>query len=50
MKFVSTFLLVFLTACVKGEQVSYTGSTPANSTVVRAFLGIPQPDSIDFIR
>lgn len=50
MKFISTLLLVFLTACVNGKQVSYIGSTPANSPAVRGFLGIPLSDSVDFIR
>src|SRR5215203_6087473 len=50
MKFVSTLLLVFLTACVKAEPTSFIGSTPANSKVVRNFLGIPHSDSVDFIR
>jgi hypothetical protein len=50
MKFFPTFLLFLLTTCVKAEQVSYMGSTPANSPVVREFLGISHSDSIDFIR
>jgi hypothetical protein len=50
MKMVSTLLLLLFTTCVKGEQISYIGSTPANSAVVREFLGISHSDSIDFIR
>jgi hypothetical protein len=47
-------LLVLLCAlliatCSNAEEITYTGSTPANA-VVKDFLGIPQNDSVDFIR
>ena len=50
MKFLSILVLVFLTTCAQAEHISFIGSTPANSGAVRSFLGIPQSDSIDFIR
>ena len=40
---------LFLTSCANSKDMSFTASTPA-SPVVRAFLGIPLSDSIDFIR
>jgi hypothetical protein len=50
MKLLVAFLsLIFFVSCVNGRERSFTASTPANSTV-RAFLGISQSDSIDFIR
>jgi hypothetical protein len=44
--FISGFLFI---SCAKGNDHIYTGSTPGGP-VVKAFLGIPLPDSIDFIR
>ena len=50
MKIILPFLalLVFI-SCASGKEKSYTASTPAG-TVVKTFLGIPLPDSVDFIR
>lgn len=43
-------LFIFVNSCAHSkEPATYTGSTPANA-VVKAFLGIPLKDSIDFIR
>src|SRR5689334_17727982 len=42
-------LFIFINSCANAKEAIYTGSTPANS-VVKAFLGIPLKDSIDFIR
>ncbi len=43
-------ILFFLASChATGKERSFTGSTPADP-VIRSFLGIPQGDSIDFIR
>lgn len=41
-------ILLFVSSGGAAEKV-YTGSTPADP-VVRSFLGIPQSDSVDFIR
>ena len=50
MKIIFSFLLIILLAsCANGKEKTYIGSTPANS-VVRAFLGIPLSDSVDFIK
>jgi hypothetical protein len=52
MKPIAIFLSVLLIAsCASGsgKEKSYTGSTPAGP-VVKAFLGIPPSDSVDFIR
>jgi hypothetical protein len=50
MKMNFIFLSTILFVCtVKGEERSFTGSTPADP-VVRSFLGIPLQDSVDFIR
>lgn len=50
MRIISIFLPVFLfISCVKGNNKTYTGSTPAGN-VVRLFLNIPLSDSVDFIR
>ncbi len=50
MKIIFSFLfLILLVSSANAEQRTFTGSTPAN-TVVRAFIGIPLSDSIDFIR
>jgi hypothetical protein len=48
---ISVAFIAFLlfVSCVNGRERTFTGSTPANSTV-RSFLGISQGDSIDFIR
>jgi hypothetical protein len=48
MKIITALLFILLTSCADGKQV-YIGSTPANRTV-KAFLGIPLSDSVDFIR
>jgi hypothetical protein len=50
MKHLSSLLLILFACCVTGKEIQYIGSTPANSSVVRTFLGIPATDSIDFIR
>lgn len=51
MKFISSFCIgLLLLSCVSASENALTGSTPANSDVVRNFLGIPLNDSIDFIR
>lgn len=42
-------MIFLITSCANGKERNYTGSTPANA-VVKAFLGIPLSDSIDFIR
>ena len=50
MKLVFVFLfLLLIVSCGSGKEKIYTGSTPAD-TVIRSFLGIPLPDSVDFIR
>ena len=50
MKTLATILsLVMFVSCADSKETNYTGSTPAAS-IVRTFLGIPQSDSIDFIR
>jgi len=50
MKFINILLSFFLFAsCASGKEKIYTGSTPTG-TVVKSFLGIPLPDSIDFCR
>ena len=50
MKIIFTFLSILLiVSCAKGKERTYTGSTPAAS-VIKLFLGIPLPDSVDFIR
>jgi hypothetical protein len=38
-----------MVSCANGKERIFTASTPAD-IVIRSFLGIPQPDSIDFIR
>lgn len=50
MKLISAFLLILLSSCARGKELTYIGSTPATSNAVRSFLGIPFSDSIDFIR
>lgn len=50
MKLISSLLLILLASCAGGKEVIYIGSTPANSAVVRSFLGIPLSDSVDFIK
>lgn len=48
----NTIILLFsllMVSCCKGKELIYTGSTPAD-VVIRSFLNIPLPDSIDFIR
>ncbi|HEX7846833.1 MAG TPA: hypothetical protein VF476_13610 [Chitinophagaceae bacterium] len=42
-------LMFFLSSCAAAKDRKFTASTPA-AEVVRTFLGIPLPDSIDFIR
>ena len=42
-------MIPFLSAAPAAER-KYTASTPADAAVVRAFLGIPLTDSVDFIR
>ena len=50
MKIVFSFLCVLLiVSCTSAQEKTYTGSTPAD-TIIRSFLGIPLPDSVDFIR
>lgn len=50
MKIIPALLSILMFAsCASGKENTYTGSTPA-APVIRAFLGIPQSDSIDFIR
>lgn len=50
MKSIAALLSIFLIiSCASGKEKTYTGSTPAG-IVVKTFLGIPLPDSIDFIR
>src|SRR5688572_9071042 len=46
---ISILVMIVAHSCASGNQRSFTGSTPAGE-VVRAFLGIPATDSIDFIR
>lgn len=41
--------ILFFASCAGAKEKTYTGSTPAGQTV-KSFLGIPLPDSIDFIR
>lgn len=42
-------MFILAVTCVKAKEIKYTGSTPAGPEV-RRFLGIPLPDSVDFIR
>ena len=50
MKIISSFILIILFAsCASGKERTYIGSTPAHP-VVRSFLGIPIPDSVDFVK
>jgi len=49
MKIIFPFLFTLIASCSSGKGTTYVGSTPAN-TVVKTFLGIPLPDSVDFIR
>jgi hypothetical protein len=50
MKIIQSVLSILLfVSCANGSEKIYTGSTPADP-VIRSFLGIPLPDSIDFIR
>ncbi len=42
-------LMLLISSCAKTQDKTYTGSTPA-APVVKAFLGIPMADSVDFIR
>jgi hypothetical protein len=50
MKIINIFLPVLLIVfCAKAKDRMFTGSTPAGP-VIRSFLGIPLPDSVDFIR
>ena len=54
MKIIPTFLsTLIIVSCASGKENTkentYIGSTPAGG-VVKSFLGIPLPDSIDFIR
>ena len=49
MKAILFIACLLFTAYSYAEELNYTASTPANSTV-RQFLGINQNDSIDFIR
>jgi len=50
MKITVAFLsMLLIVSCAKTQDKTYTASTPA-SPVVRAFLGIPLIDSVDFIR
>ena len=50
MKIISALLSILLSVtCGSGKERIYRGSTPAD-TVIRSFLGIPLPDSVDFIR
>jgi hypothetical protein len=51
MKLLFTILSFFcLTSCANSKDVYFTASTPATSSDVRTFLGIPLSDSVDFIR
>ena len=50
MKIISSIIFSFLLlSCAAGKERIFIGSTPAGH-VVRAFLGIPFSDSVDFIR
>jgi hypothetical protein len=50
MKIIALILLLQLfIGCANSKDKTYVGSTPAGQ-VVRAFLGIPLADSVDFIR
>lgn len=49
MRFIIVFVLVLFSSCVNSKEKSYTGSTPVGQ-VVRSFFGIPETDSIDFMR
>lgn len=50
MKIVHVIFCMFLfISCASSKQINFTASTPAG-TVIRSFLGIPQEDSVDFIR
>jgi hypothetical protein len=51
MKIMTTFFLsiFFIVSYATGKEKIYIGSTPAGNTI-RSFLGIPLPDSVDFIR
>jgi len=42
-------LLTTIASSASGKERVYVGSTPAH-TVIRSFLGIPQSDSVDFIK
>ena len=44
-----TISLCMLVSCASSKEINYTASTPAGPHL-RTFLGIPQADSIDFIR
>jgi len=51
MKLISSILLILLfSSCANGKEKIYIGSTPASGMSVRAFLGIPVSDSVDFIK
>ena len=54
MKIIPAFLsILIIVSCASGKENikenTFTGSTPAD-VIVKSFLGIPLPDSIDFIR
>lgn len=50
MKIIASFLSILLiVSFTRGKEKIYTGSTPAG-IVIKSFLGIPLPDSVDFIR
>jgi hypothetical protein len=50
MKIIFPILLTCLAnSCTFGKEVTYIGSTPA-APIIRAFLGIPPADSVDFIK
>lgn len=48
-KFTVLFCTLLIAVFGEGKEVTYTASTPADA-IVRDFLGIPQKDSVDFIR
>lgn len=48
-RFFSLCILLLLAAAANAKERTFIGSTPA-APLIREFLGIPQKDSIDFIR
>src|SRR5215831_18556391 len=46
----SVLLIMVFVSIVEAKEKTFTGSTPATSTIIRKFLGIPMTDSVDFIR